>query len=128
VKERLTTLMKKYGTNYSFEESLQIAKEKLEKSMMTGSKKNTWINAEGADILRTALHVPEIVPKHWKGRVIRFAPNKSYVYCKLEGFDGIVPVVVPRRFRDHMLGKIINIEEINDGNPSYRYIKEKLFD
>jgi hypothetical protein len=128
VKERLTTLMKKYGTNYSFEESLQIAKEKLEKSMITGSKKNTWINAEGADILRTALHVPEIVPKHWKGRVIRFAPNKSYVYCKLEGFDGIVPVVVPRRFRDHMLGKIINIEEINDGNPSYRYIKEKLFD
>jgi hypothetical protein len=120
--------MKKYGTNYSFEESLQIAKEKLEKSMITGSKKNTWINAEGADILRTALHVPEIVPKHWKGRVIRFAPNKSYVYCKLEGFDGIVPVVVPRRFRDHMLGKIINIEEINDGNPSYRYIKEKLFD
>lgn len=128
MKERLTTLMKKYGTNYSFEESLQIAKEKLEKSMITGSKKNTWINAEGADILRTALHVPEIVPKHWKGRVIRFAPNKSYVYCKLEGFDGIVPVVVPRRFRDHMLGKIINIEEINDGNPSYRYIKEKLFD
>ena len=128
MKERLTTLMKKYGTNYSFEESLQIAKEKLEKSMMTGSKKNTWINAEGADILRTALHVPEIVPKHWKGQVIRFAPNKSYVYCKLEGFDGIVPVVVPRRFRDHMLGKIINIEEINDGNPSYRYIKEKLFD
>lgn len=128
MKERLTTLMKKYGTNYSFEESLQIAKEKLEKSMITGSKKNTWINAEGADILRTALHVPEIVPKHWKGQVIRFAPNKSYVYCKLEGFDGIVPVVVPRRFRDHMLGKIINIEEINDGNPSYRYIKEKLFD
>jgi hypothetical protein len=128
VKERLTTLMKRYGTNYSFEESLQIAKEKLEKSMMTGSKKNTWINAEGADILRTALHVPEIVPKHWKGQVIRFAPNKSYVYCKLEGLDGVVPVVVPRRFRDHMLGKRINIEEINDGNPSYRYIKEKLFD
>ena len=128
MKERLTTLMKKYGTNYSFEESLQIAKEKLEKSMITGSKKNTWINAEGADILSTALHVPEIVPKHWKGRVIRFAPNKSYVYCKLEGFDGIVPVVVPRRFRDHMLGKTINIEEINDGNPSYRYIKQKLFD
>lgn len=128
MKERLTTLMKRYGTNYSFEESLQIAKEKLEKSMMTGSKKNTWINAEGADILRTALHVPEIVPKHWKGQVIRFAPNKSYVYCKLEGLDGVVPVVVPRRFRDHMLGKRINIEEINDGNPSYRYIKEKLFD
>jgi hypothetical protein len=128
VKERLTTLMKKYGTNYSFEESLQIAKEKLEKSMMTGSKKNTWINAEGADILRTALHVPEIVPKHWKGQVIRFAPNKSYVYCKLEGLDGVVPVIVPRRFREHMLGKRINIEEINDGNPSYRYIKEKLFD
>ncbi len=128
MKERLTTLMKKYGTNYSFEESLQIAKEKLEKSMMTGSKKNTWINAEGADILRTALHVPEIVPKHWKGQVIRFAPNKSYVYCKLEGLDGVVPVIVPRRFREHMLGKRINIEEINDGNPSYRYIKEKLFD
>jgi len=50
------------------------------------------------------------------------------VYCKLEGLDGVVPVVVPRRFRDHMLGKRINIEEINDGNPSYRYIKEKLFD
>ena len=128
MKERLTTLMKKYGTNYSFEESLQIAKEKLEKSMMTGSKKNTWINAEGADILRTALHVPEIVPNHWKGQVIRFAPNKSYVYCKLEGLDGVVPVIVPRRFREHMLGKRINIEEINDGNPSYRYIKEKLFD
>ena len=128
MKERLTTLMKRYETDYSFEESLDIAKNKLDNSMITGSKKNTWINEEGAEILKTALHVPEIVPKHWKGQVIRFAPNKSYVYCAVEGLDHIVPVVVPRRFREYMLGKIINIEEINDGNPSYRYIKEKLFD
>ena len=128
MKERLTTLMKRYETDYSFEESLEIAKSKLENSMITGSKKNTWINEEGAEILKTALHVPEIVPKYWKGRVIRFAPNKSYVYCTLEGLDHVVPVIVPRRFREYMLGKRINIEEINDGNPSYRYIKEKLFD
>tara|TARA_R100000426_G_scaffold84395_1_gene63555 strand:- start:101 stop:487 length:387 start_codon:yes stop_codon:yes gene_type:complete len=128
MKERLTTLMKRYETDYTFEESLEIAKSKLENSMITGSKKNTWINEEGAEILKTALHVPEIVPKHWKGRVIRFAPNKSYVYCTLEGLDHVVPVIVPRRFREYMLGKTISIEEINDGNPSYRYIKEKLFD
>ena len=128
MKERLTTLMKRYDTDYSFEESLEIANEKLHESMITGSKKNTWINAEGAEILKTALHIPEIVPKHWKGRVIRFAPNKSYVYCTVEGLDCVVPVVVPRRFREYMLGKRINIEEINDGNPSYRYIREKLSD
>ena len=128
MKERLTTLMKRYETEYSFEESLDIAKEKLDDSMITGSKKNTWIKDEGAEILKTALHVPEIVPKHWKGQVIRFAPNKSYVYCKIEGLNIVVPVIVPRRFREYMLGKRINIEEINDGNPSYRYIREKLSD
>jgi len=128
MKERLTSIMKRHETEYSFEESLEIANNKLEKSMLTGKGKNTWINEEGAEILKMALHVPEIVPKYWKGQVIRFAPNKSYVYCKVEGLAYVVPVVVPRRFRERMLGKRIAIEEINDGKPSYRYVKQKLFD
>lgn len=68
MKERLTTLMKRYETGYSFEESLDIAKEKLEQSMITGKGKNTWINEKGAEILKTALHVPEIVRSTGRAR------------------------------------------------------------
>jgi hypothetical protein len=119
--------MQDYETDYSFDECLKIVHDKLSAEMVTGKGRNTWINEEGAEVLKTALHIPEIVPKYHMGCVVRPAPNKGYVYAKLDEKDAVVPVVVPRRMRDTLLNKRIRVEEINDGNPSYRYVKEKLF-
>lgn len=126
MKSKLTALMQDYETEYSFDECLRIVQQKLSSDMVTGKGRNTWINEEGAEVLKVALHVPEIVPKLHTGVVVRPAPNKGYVYAKLEGIDAVVPVVVPRRMRDQLLNKRIRVEEINDGNPSYRYVKQKL--
>ena len=126
MKRKLTALMQDYETEYSFDECLQIVQQKLSKEMVTGKGKNTWINEEGAEVLKVALHVPEIVPKLHMGVVVRPAPNKGYVYAKLEGVDAVVPVVVSRRMRDQLLNKRIRVEEINDGNSSYRYVRQKL--
>lgn len=126
-KKRLTALMQDYETDYSFDECLRIVIDKLSPEMISGKGRNTWIDEEGAEVLKVALHVPEIVPKLHTGIVVRPAPNKGYVYAKIDGIEPVVPVIVPRRMRDQLLNKRIRIEEINDGNPSYRYVKEKLF-
>ena len=126
-KKRLKDLMQEYETDYSHDECLGIVADKLSPDMVSGKGKNTWINEEGSEILKLALHAPEIVPKHHQGLVVRAAPNKGYVYAKIDTMEGVVPVIVPRRMRDQMIGKRIRIEEINDGNPSYRYVKERLF-
>ena len=96
--------------------------------MLSGRGKNTWINEDGQEILNVALIVPEIVPKHHKGQVIRMAPNPSYVYAKVREMQAVIPVVVPRRIQKTLLGKMISIEEITDKvGSSYRYVREKLF-
>lgn len=126
-KKRLTAIMQDYETDYSFDECLKIVTEKLSPEMFSGKGRNTWINEEGAEVLKVALHIPEIVPKYHIGYAVRLAPNKGYLYAKVDTMDGVIPVIVPRRLRDSLIGKRIRIEEINDGNPSYRYVKERLF-
>lgn len=127
-KKRLQTIMNEVKTDFDFDQCLQICKDKLEPSMLSGKGKNTWISEEGQELLNVALIVPEIVPKHHKGRVIRLAPNPSYVYAKVQEIEKVIPVVVPRRMQKTFLGKSILIEEIADKvGSSFRYIREKLF-
>lgn len=127
-KKRLTQIINEVDTEFTFKECLEICNEKLDTSMLSGKGKNTWINESGQEILKLALLAPEIVPKHMKARVIRLAPNPSYVYAILQEKKTTVPVVVPRRFQKSMLGKKILLEEISDATgSSFRYVKEKLF-
>jgi len=67
--------------HYVWDELLALAKEKLSDDMITGVGKNTWISEEGQDILADAVDIPEATPTHYKGQVIKVAPNKKYVYA-----------------------------------------------
>jgi hypothetical protein len=107
------------------DELIALAKSKLAESMMTGrSGRSLWINEDGQEILEKALDVPEIVPKHYHGRVTRMAPNPRYVYAYISEMKLNVPVLVPKRFRNGMSQKTIKIEAIRDNaGTSFRYVK-----
>ena len=119
-KARIDRLAKEWRVDV--EELLSLATDKLSDKMMTGKMKTTWINEEGQYILKNSLDVPECVPKHYEGRVIKPAANPSYVYAFIKEIGKKVPVVVPRRWRGRLTGKNVLIEAIQDINgTSYRY-------
>jgi len=104
---------------------IRLAKSKLCASMMTGKGgKALWINEEGQELLSMAVDIPEIVPKHYSGRVIKPAANPSYVYSYINEIDKKVPVCVPRKLKKALVGKNIKIEAIEDATGvSYRYVR-----
>tara|TARA_Y100001973_G_scaffold86082_1_gene128703 strand:+ start:7320 stop:7691 length:372 start_codon:yes stop_codon:yes gene_type:complete len=107
-----------------FDKLLQLAQSKLSQEMLTGRGKNTWIDEEGQSILIESMYIEEIVPKHYRGKVVSMAPNPSYVFAYIEELTMRVPVIVPRRYRNAMNGKTITIEMIEDvRGKSYRYVK-----
>tara|TARA_R100000687_G_C6417103_1_gene149181 strand:+ start:405 stop:791 length:387 start_codon:yes stop_codon:yes gene_type:complete len=119
-KVRIDRLAKEW--RIEVEELLSLANDKLSDEMMTGKMKATWLNEEGQYILKNSLDVPECVPKHYEGKVIKSAANPSYVYAFIKEIEKKVPVVVPRRWRGRLTGKNILIEAIQDINgTSYRY-------
>jgi len=108
--------------HYVWDELLSLAKEKLSDDMITGVGKNTWISEEGQDILADAVDVPEATPVHYRGQVIKVAPNKKYVYAYIRENRMKVPVLVPKKLAHKLVGKIILIEAIKDvSGTSYRY-------
>ena len=56
--------------------------------------------------------------------VISQAPNPQWIYVKsLESDMGKLPVIIPRRYTDKLVGKKIQVEAITDGvGTSYRYV------
>tara|TARA_B100000424_G_scaffold233955_3_gene197592 strand:+ start:4095 stop:4472 length:378 start_codon:yes stop_codon:yes gene_type:complete len=108
--------------HYGWDEILALAKEKLSEDMITGVGKNTWISEEGQEILTEAIDVPEATPAHYKGQVIKVAPNKKYVYVYIREAGMKVPVLVPKKLAKKLVGKQILIEAIQDvSGTSYRY-------
>mgnify|MGYP003116659616 FL=1 len=104
---------------------VSLAKSKLCSSMITGKGgKALWINEDGQEILRMAVDIPEIVPKHYKGYVIKSAANPRYIYALIKEINKKVPVCVPRKLRKALVGKNIKIEAIEDEvGVSYRYVR-----
>ena len=121
MKIKITELAEKLGTGVN---DLLSLKEKLTEEQWSGRGKNTWFTEEAAEVLRVALDIPEIVPNKARGIVLYSARNPNYVYVKLNGKEGKVPVCIPRRMRDKLDGKSINVELITDDTgTSYRYVK-----
>jgi len=120
MKIRLSALARE--GDYEWDDLLELAKEKLSDDMITGVGKNTWISEEGQEILSEAMDVPEATPAHYKGQVIKVAPNKKYVYAYIRENSMKVPVLVPKKLAQKLVGKIILIEAIRDvSGTSYRY-------
>ena len=123
-KTRLTQLAKE--CEIEFEDAITIAHDKLPEEAITGKGKNTWINEEGADILRDALIIPEIVPKHIQVKILQECPNRCYNWGHSKEIGKKVPVLIPRKFWGRLIGKTITVECISDNKgTSYRYVHEK---
>jgi hypothetical protein len=121
MKIKITELAEQLGTSVN---DLLSLKEKLTEEQWSGRGKNTWFTEDAVEVLRVALDIPEIVPNKARGIVLYSARNPNYVYVKLNGKEGKVPVCIPRRMRDKLDGKNINVELITDDTgTSYRYCK-----
>ena len=120
-KVKLTKLAAQFAQD--FDSFFELAKSKLSADMLTGRGKNTWVDEEGQKILIDCMYVEEIVPKHYKGKVLADAPNPSYVFAYIDEIKMNVPVVIARKHKGKMKGKTITIEMIEDvRGRSYRYV------
>jgi hypothetical protein len=120
-KVKLTKLATQFAKD--FDSFLELAKSKLSTDMLTGKGKNTWVDEEGQKILIDCMFVEEIVPKHYKGKVLAEAPNPSYVFAYIDEIKMKVPVVIARKHKGKMKGKTITIEMIEDvRGRSYRHV------
>lgn len=120
-KVKLTKIADRFES--SFDSFLNLAKRKLSAEMLTGKGRNTWVNEEGQKILVDCMYIEEIIPKHFKGKVLAEAPNPSYVFAYIDEIKMKVPVVIPRKYKGKMKGKTITIEMIEDvRGRSYRYV------
>lgn len=136
MKKRLTTIIKEleddpneiHYESKSFEEVLEICKDKFDPACFTGSGKNTWVAADCQEELKDALRIPEIAPEILEGLVVRLAPNPSYVYCLVQGkLKKVVPVVVPKKMQRIMLHKKIKVQRIQDeSGETFRYEKPRI--
>ncbi len=125
-KLRLTKIAKE--SEVEFDKALEIAQQELPKGSLTGKGRNTWVAQEAQEVLIELLEVPELHTKKYRGGVVRLAPNPSYVYAYINDLKKTIPCIVPRRFQKQMLGKKIDIEQIQDKKGStFRYVKHKIY-
>ena len=121
-KKKLTQLAEEYGI--PFEEALDLVFKELEEDMVTGKGKNTWISPEGQDILCDGMFINEIIPKHFRGKVLSICPNPRFNMVHFVEIGKKVPVLLPNRLKDRFLGKVICFEVIeSETGVSYRYVK-----
>lgn len=121
-KMRLTTLAKQLGMDYN--KLIGLKGQKLSPHHFSGMGKYTWLTPEGVELLKLAVLAPLAVPDKLTAIVLSPARNPRWVYAKLTGKDGRVPVAIPRKLiADRMVGKIIPVEAITDatGQTTYRH-------
>lgn len=107
-----------------FNEALDIVKEKLPEEYITGKGKNTWLSVEAQDILADGMLINEIIPKHYKGKVLSICPNPRFNMVHFVEIGKKVPVLIPNRLKGKFLGKVICFEVIeSETGVSYRYVK-----
>ena len=122
MKVKLTEFAEYHDTD--FDEALKIAREKLPQEYISGKGRNTWISPEGQDILCDGLLINEIIPKHFRGKVLSICPNPRFNMVHFKEIGKKVPVLVPNRFSERFLGKMICFEVIkSETGVSYRYVK-----
>lgn len=121
-KIRITSLAKELGMDYN--KLIGLKGQKLTSQHFNGLGKYTWLTPEGAEILRLAVLAPLSVPNKFQALVLSPARNPRWVYAKLDGHEGRVPVAIPRKFiAQRMIGKKIPVDAITDasGQTTYRH-------
>ena len=122
MKIKLTEFAQYHETD--FDEALDIVKEKIPEEYVTGNGKNTWLSVEAQDILADGMLINEIIPKHYRGRVISICPNPRFNMVHFVKIGKKVPVLIPNRLQGMFVGKVICFEVIeSETGVSYRYVK-----
>lgn len=103
------------------DELVKLKNEKLLKGQYMGFGRNTKFTEEGARLLRLAVEAPLAVPDKLRAVVLYGARNPRWVYARIEGRDGKVPVAIPRKLRGFLDGKRIEVEAITDANGETTY-------
>lgn len=121
-KIKIITLADEMGKTVN--ELLKIKSAKLTQHLhYSGYGKNTYFTEEAAELIKLSIEVPLAVPNKFKALVLMEARNPRWVYAKLEGYEGKVPVAIPRKLRGKLVGKNINVDAITDsaGGTTYRH-------
>jgi len=122
MKIKLTEFAQYHETD--FDEALDIVKEKIPEEYITGKGKNTWLSVEAQDILADGMLINEIIPKHYRGKVLSICPNPRFNMVHFVEIGKKVPVLIPNRLKGKFLGKVICFEVIeSETGVSYRYVK-----
>lgn len=122
MKIKLTEFAQYHETD--FDEALDIVKEKIPEEYITGKGKNTWLSVEAQDILSDGMLINEIIPKHYRGKVLSICPNPRFNMVHFVEIGKKVPVLIPNRLKGKFLGKVICFEVIeSETGVSYRYVK-----
>lgn len=108
------------------EEIVTLVADKVPKENQRKNRDKLWVDEKGEELVRLAIEVPLAVPTRFNAIVIRNAPNPHYVYARIEGREGVVPVVIPRRLSDKLVGKRIVIDAITDASNQTTYRHELL--
>jgi hypothetical protein len=124
MKKRITNFAEELGID--IEELFKIRNTRLKAEHWTGTGKNTYFTDAGQELVRLAIEVPLAVPEVLKGVVVHEARNPRWVYTRIIGREGKVPVAIPRKLRGTLLGKTIPIHEIKDANGGITYRHESL--
>ena len=124
MKKRITDFAAELGID--IEEAFRLRNTRLRAEHWTGTGKNTYFTEAGQELMRLAVEVPLAVPEVLKAVVVQEAHNPRWVFAKILGRDGKVPVAIPRKLRGTLLGKTIPIHEIKDANGGTTYRHESL--
>jgi hypothetical protein len=79
-----------------------------------GRGKNTWFTEDGADLIRQSEEAPLTVAHRYEAFGIKTAPNPRWLYCTIDTFKGKIPVAIPRKMHNRLLGKHFMVEAIKD--------------
>ena len=117
-KKKLTAIAEEYGI--PFEEAQELVFKHLEEETVTGKGKNTWVNEVGQVALDDIIAMPVL----YRGKVLTSAPNPSYVIVYLKDITRKVPVKIPLRFKDKLVGKMVYVQADTSGdNVKYKWVK-----
>ena len=112
MKIKCTALAEEMGME--IEQLLAQAAKVIRPGMSTGKGKNTWFTEDGADIIRQSEESPLTVAHRYEAFGIKAAPNTRWLYCTIDTFKGKIPVSIPRKMQDRLVGKYFMVEAIKD--------------
>ena len=117
-KKKLTAIAEEYGI--PFEEVQELVFKHLEEETVTGKGKNTWVNEVGQVALDDIIAMPVL----YRGKVLSQAPNPLYIMVYLKDITRKVPVKIPRKYTNRLVGKIVYVQADTSGESvTYKWVK-----